>query len=433
MDTVTKIFKVRPPAIYKSPLKPVDCSNPDLIMGLELETENASRDGDTYSVGLGKGWRVARDGSLRDTPTTRAYEFISNPMPLGTLLPELKAFFEYTKFDEENYSDRCSVHVHTNVTDFTQDMLASLAMVYTIVEDVLFKYVNHHGAKNEDGYSRDTNIYCIPWSQCRMNHRLIEKFFVPNTRDHLHQWQKYTALNLLPITEIGTVEWRHMHGTADLDKLTTWLNVIGSIMYYARRTPLDDVIKTVKTLNDTSAYRQFFTDVLKGHLAFDDAYQAPMAEGVINAKYSLFDWNKEKKAAQPAPVTFRVMDDLVDPAPLRPQDFLAARTTWDGATVGQVTRTPRPLRSAAQERTDRDRAARIQRDLERMAQQAGTDWAIGGRQPAPRPVVGTNLAAEVVTTQAVGNGGLTRREAFHNPVTDRWEMRDVNIDTEGTF
>jgi hypothetical protein len=294
MDTVTKIFKIKPPVQFKSAFKAVECSNKELVMGVELEVEN-TREIDHYTGGYLSGlWMFERDGSLRVGHGGEAYEFISKPVQMQFLLPELQKFFEYTKFDEENYSDRCSVHVHTNVTDFTQDMLASLSMVYTVVEDVLFQYANHYKAPTMDGYNRDTNLYCIPWNQCRMNHRLVEKLF-GNSHAHLARWQKYTALNLLPITTQGTVEWRHMHGTADMEKLTTWLNLIGSIMWYARRTQLDDVIKTILTLNDTSAYRQFFLDVTKGYLEYKEEYQAPLAEGVINAKYGLFDWDRSKK------------------------------------------------------------------------------------------------------------------------------------------
>jgi hypothetical protein len=297
MDTVSKIFKIKAPVQFKSACKAVDCSNKELVMGVELEVEK-TRELDYYTAGYLSGlWMFERDGSLRVGHGGEAYEFISKPVQMQFLLPELQKFFEYTKFDESNYSDRCSVHVHTNVTDFTQDMLASLSMVYTVVEDVLFQYANHYKAPTMDGYNRDTNLYCIPWNQCRMNHRLVEKLF-GNSHAHLARWQKYTALNLLPITTQGTVEWRHMHGTADMEKLTTWLNLIGSIMWYARRTQLDDVIKTILTLNDTSAYRQFFLDVTKGYLEYKEEYQVPLAEGVINAKYGLFDWDRSKNPVE---------------------------------------------------------------------------------------------------------------------------------------
>ncbi len=284
------------------------CSNPNLIVGIELEVEGTHHDPMKYADACGIVWRVERDGSLR--PRDYSFEFISKPIPMEYALSELSRFYEKTKFKEDNYSDRCSVHVHTNVTDFTQEQLANLALVYIVVEDVLFEFVNFSNAKEKQGYCRDTNIYCIPWSQCRMNQQLVGKLF-NNPVGAFKRWQKYTALNLLPILTQGTVEWRHMHGTADMKKLTTWFNLIGSIMAFAKNASFEDVVKTIKVLNDTSAYQQFFNSVLQGYIPYDNTYQPAMSDGVINAKSSLINWelNKDK----PTKKSIYVLDDILDP------------------------------------------------------------------------------------------------------------------------
>jgi hypothetical protein len=163
-----------------------------------------------------------------------------------------------------------------------------------VIEDVLFQFVNHYKAPTEEGYCRDTNIYCIPWSQCRANVMLVNKLLLEPAGTATHRWQKYTALNLLPIQTQGSVEWRHMHGTADMEKLTTWLNIIGSIVKFSKNAGLDDVVKTIKVLNDTSAYQQFFNSILQGYLPYNDTYRGPMADGVINAKNGLLNWELAK-------------------------------------------------------------------------------------------------------------------------------------------
>jgi hypothetical protein len=312
-QTVLNLFGLKEPKPYKGKQSPDKTTNDDLMVGLELEIENLPRGRDDYQERAGSFWAVVEDGSLR--PRGEAWEFVSKPAPLGHALAELRIFFEKFEFDNSNYSDRCSVHVHTNVQDFTQQQMANLALVYPIVEPVLFRYVNHYKKQEEQGYCRDTNLYCIPWSDCRMNRNFVEQFFnspesfgTPGVRERelllgssRRRWEKYTALNLLPISEHGTVEWRHMHGTADMEKLTTWLNIIGAIMLFCKRRAFEDIVNTVKVLNDVSTYQQFFTDVLGGTLPYKEEYRAPMAEGVINAKYSLINWeankNKPKKEA----------------------------------------------------------------------------------------------------------------------------------------
>jgi hypothetical protein len=40
MDTVSKIFKIKAPVQFKSACKAIDCSNKELVIGVELEVEN---------------------------------------------------------------------------------------------------------------------------------------------------------------------------------------------------------------------------------------------------------------------------------------------------------------------------------------------------------------------------------------------------------
>lgn len=308
---IAAIFGLRPPAIFtKSKNKPAPCTNPDLLVGLELEIEN-TRNPEWYMDQLGAtaAWSATNDGSLR--PPGGSCEFISKPMPLALAISETEALLKQYGFNDNNYSDRCSVHVHTNVQDFTQQQLATLSLVYTVLEDPLFQFVNRYNVKDKNGASRDTNLYCIPWTQCRMNHKLVDRIFI-DPSGAFHRWQKYTALNLLPVVTKGTVEWRHMHGTADMQKLTIWLNVIGSIMRYAKNSNFDDVVKLIKVLNDTSAYQQFFTAVLGTALPYDNAYQAALSDGIISAKYTLMDFEArrtgKKKVAKPE--EFITLDDI---------------------------------------------------------------------------------------------------------------------------
>jgi hypothetical protein len=309
MDTVEKVLRIKPPKVPKSTLIGHVCANKDLICGVELEIENI-----THKSGYGivaaeifekinqNIWSLERDGSLR--PADWSWEFISKPLPMEYALAEMTALFAKFDFQDSNYSDRTSVHVHTNVVDFTQAQIASLALVYTVFEDVLFHYANHHKEKTEYGYCRDTGVYCIPWNQCRMNVEFVRKMF-NDPKSAVKNWQKYTALNMLPIATQGTVEWRHMHGTNDMEKLKTWFNLIGSIMAFAKKVDFDDVVKTIQSLNDTSAYQQFFYSVLQNYLPYNESYAHCMAEGVMHAKYGLI--NKDVKLEKKVTI-----DDLLE-------------------------------------------------------------------------------------------------------------------------
>jgi hypothetical protein len=295
MDTVLRLIGMREVTAARSKLPAVGCTNPELICGIELEIENVGRLERAIDMCDPKVWHVVEDGSLR--PRNHSWEFVSYPMRMEHIIPELEKFFK-NPFGENNYSDRTSVHVHTNVQDYTPKELAVLALVYTTVEDFLFEFVNQYNKGDRESYFRDTNLYCIPWTQCRMNHELVRNFLA-NTEAAVRRWEKYTALNLIPIRGTGTVEWRHMHGTNDMDKLTKWLNIIGSIMKYAKTNDFDKVVKTITSLNDSSAYQLYFDEVFGNILPYNEDYARRLSEGVINAKYALMNKDKKEEPGKP--------------------------------------------------------------------------------------------------------------------------------------
>lgn len=280
---VTDIYGMAPPrAVTYS--RAVECVNPELVMGVELETENCQSTTDVIlsEAAARSKIQITTDGSLRGV----AYEFITNPMTSKHLLPALDDFFAMTKFNDNNYTDRCSVHVHVNCTDLELEMIGSLALIYTVVEDILFEFV---------GRDRDSNIYCIPWNQCRMHYDLIQRFLSASDST-LKNWSKYTALNLIPLRTLGTVEFRQMHGTADMEKLTKWINIIGAMFKAAKEIELNNLIPMIKELNTTSQYEAFFNRVLGGQLPYTEVYRQKMEEGVILAKFTLV--NKSDKSVK---------------------------------------------------------------------------------------------------------------------------------------
>lgn len=383
---IAELFGLKPPKVYKGKNAPEKTTNDDLLVGLELEVENLPNGYDWYVTNAGAFWTVAEDGSLR--PRGQAWEFISKPAQLGLAMMETRLLFEKMKWTDANYSDRCSIHVHTNVQDFTKEQMANLSMVYPVFEAVLFEFVNHYKKREEQGYCRDTNLYCIPWSDCRMNRNFITRFFDdPNgfigNADAVRRfggrtnWQKYTALNLLPVADKGTVEWRHMHGTADMDKLSIWLNMIGSIMRFCKEQSFDDIVKTIKVLNDVSTYQTFFNSVLGNTLPYKEGYRAAMATGVVAAKYSLINLEADKdkpktKSKEKAYTQFEwtagemlgaVQEEQPQPQPQPrpanpPQD---RRVTWGQRLLTEIERAEVEAR---QQEIDLRRAAELQRAAE---------------------------------------------------------------------
>lgn len=293
---ISTIYKVAQPKFRKE-IPSFALSPPpklDNMFGMEIEVEGCRRYMENYQEMLAPEWGVTQDNSLRNSLGGIGLEFVSVPLTYTQLIQAVVKFYKQTGFKEENFSDRCSIHVHANVTDFTQDQLSALALFYQAIEDVLFDFVGHY---------RDTNIYCIPWSQCRMNHDLVTSIMDNGGVSKLKGWQKYTALNLLPILSQGTVEFRHMHGTANQDKICAWLTILNNLISLSKEHTIESSVGLIKSLSTEKDYSKFFSGIFGDILPFSDNYRGLLDTGVINAKYSMVSFGKKKSTVPgPAPV-----------------------------------------------------------------------------------------------------------------------------------
>jgi len=280
MTTLLELLKLKEVVPFRSN-KAVEqvVADPGLIYGVELETEEITKEiGDCLIPGM----YGEPDGSLRNSSTGVAYEFISKPMSLSILTHVLTQFFTRNPFTEKNYSDRCSVHVHVNCQDLTVDQIQSVCLLYQAFEELFFAYANSKGGQ------RDKSIFCVPWSQTVITHNLIGLLSTEGAM-RLKHWQKYTALNLTPLTTQGTIEFRHLPGTADYKYILVWCNLIGCLFSYARNNSLEDITSKLATLNTSSAYSNMADAVFKNwvdHIKFP-GWEVMLENGVLDMKYTL--------------------------------------------------------------------------------------------------------------------------------------------------
>lgn len=238
---------------------------PELIVGLELEIEKFV--GYVDKEAKFRGFTFTDDGSLREG----GIEAITRPMYSKFVPEKLEAFFKHFGITNNNYSERCSIHVHVNCQDLTQEEVSSVCMLYQITERLLFNYV---------GNEREESIFCAPWHQCGIQYGMLDDTIAGASR----RWLKYTALNLLPLMDKGTVEFRHLNGTCDVGRIVTWLNLIGSLFLYAKRHTTDEIKETVLNINTISNYEAFLSDVFGGYAYVFDNPRLALQEGVIDAK-----------------------------------------------------------------------------------------------------------------------------------------------------
>lgn len=255
-------------------------ADPQLVMGVELEIEHAD---EAWKVA---GMDVTTDGSLRGG----GLEYVTKPMTGSVLFYVLETFFNKAKPAAHCYSDRTSIHVHANVQDLTAHQLSAVLLLYQVFENQLFRFA---------GQDRDKNIFCVPWNQTAYTYNIGRKI-LDGTAAVAARWAKYTALNLAPMTAQGTIEFRHMPGTADIVRIKEWCNLIGCLFVYARKADLPTLEKELCALNTNSQY-QLFVDKVFGrwaHLMKYPAFEIDLEDGVLNAKYMLLDKTGEAAEAR---------------------------------------------------------------------------------------------------------------------------------------
>jgi hypothetical protein len=248
---------------------PLASPDPSLLYGVELEIENTERDEWVVPGITGK-----EDNSLRNN----GWEYVTQPMTFSNLAHCLGLFFAKSQVNANNYSERCSIHVHTNCRDLTWEQISTVCMLYQMLEPLFFTFV---------GEDRSRNIFCVPWSETQLTYNVVNR--LAKSPNSLKDWQKYTALNLKTLWNYGTIEWRHMAGTHDLEKILNWCRLIACLFAYARKSSLEDTKKFVINLNSTSEYRKSI-DILFGewaHLLYVQNYETLLEEGVLNMKYAL--------------------------------------------------------------------------------------------------------------------------------------------------
>lgn len=361
-------------------------------IGIEVETENVKRF-NQYSPY----WRMIEDGSLRNS----GREFITPPIRAWRVEHALVQLFNHELNSDIEFSERTSIHIHMNVRTLTVPQLETLIMTYLVFEKVLFNYV---------GNDRYSNIFCVPIVETDIGENLLT--LVTNKHPDI-RWQKYTALNLLPIMQKGTIEFRHMNGTGDVERLVTWINIILCLKKFALQKSPEYIWKRINTLNTTSEYRMFAEEVFQEFLPllWNDQFNDAVADCITYIKQfcirNQFGIELRNAWINENQVPFTVNDGMaqlwrgaaIEPFPLPAEDdWTPTNSTVDdfatafGTPTGRIQpqEPPRPegirILTRAQELVERMRIERLREDEELARVVWPTTEAVGRA-----PTVGTAI------------------------------------------
>ena len=212
---------------------------PKIKIGVEVELEKVKR---SIVDGIDSiYWETTPEQSLRGYLDNLGIEFRFKQALHGRdIRASFDEFEEMFEVRAPHTGNRCSTHVHIDVRNLHIEDVHRIFNLYTILERPLFHY---------EGTDRENSFYCVP--VYKLNNKNIQRSFnkldYQSLPGHQHKnvqkraiakrfldsFQKYGAIHLKSVRNIGSIEFRMMHAMYKSDELWEWVYILQSIVKYA--------------------------------------------------------------------------------------------------------------------------------------------------------------------------------------------------------
>jgi len=209
------------------------------LIGIEVEVENH----DAKNPVSGS-WHMEVDGSLRNT----GVEWISSPLEAKWGPYALRELMGECLGKDCCFSPRTSIHIHVNVQDLDREQVIDSVLLYSVFEPLFYRYT---------GRGRIKNIYCVPLFDTNLLTSIGSRS-LESTRE---SWSKYSGLNLLPIGDKGTLEFRHMHGTFDHKKVSIWIRLLTKLVDYVDQQKTKNIRQMVLSMDRSFDYLELLKEI----------------------------------------------------------------------------------------------------------------------------------------------------------------------------
>lgn len=265
-------------------------------VGIEIETETKI----AYDVPGFKYWTAHTDGSLRNY----GIEYVlATPLDPGSekyiaAMSEFETFAKAIAFENSTYT---SVHVHLNFVDKELTSLANFITLYVLFEGMLTRYC---------GPDRDGNLFCLKTRDAETLYLLYRDLLKsiesgrgqPFIKGLSASRYKYSALNVVPLTNFGSVEVRTHPGVTDVKLINRWVNILMRLYTLADtyKSPLE-ILEMYRKMGTKEFVNYVFDHYVK---YFDEkTIDKDLFDGLIYAKtlaYAVDDWSTFGVYKEPA-------------------------------------------------------------------------------------------------------------------------------------
>lgn len=253
------------------------------LLGVEIEVE-----GRRLPQDLRPYWRTDMDGSLKGA---ESFEYV---MPKPSSLGGVKEALDFLQHSYKaarstvDESVRAGVHVHLNVQQLTLKQFFTLTTAYFIVDELVTTFC---------GPSREGNHFCLRGKDAEfILFKLVEAAKTRNLRNLNDNNLRYCSYNIVSLFKYGSVEFRAMRGTGDLDAIYEWCEIVSAINDGAKKWDNPrDVLVSMSEGGEEAFLFQLLGDKVK-HFENHPELKRMIRQGARRVQMLAFgvDWNTYK-------------------------------------------------------------------------------------------------------------------------------------------
>lgn len=242
----------------------------DGMYGVEIEVEGRNL---PQEVRL---WRLDGDGSLRGE---ESIEYVlRKPQTLAKVREALnnldKKYIQCESRVDE--SVRAGVHVHINMQDSSYTELFTMMTLYLSLEQLMVEWC---------GDSRVGNHFCLRSSDAEYVIYIIRECLAHNTLNYMNDENlRYSSMNVMALHKYGSLEFRSMRGTRDLDLIYKWVCMLGEMKRSVKKFANPQDVMEVYSTQDVDEFLDKVLGKWSGELTALPDYKAKVLDGVRQAQ-----------------------------------------------------------------------------------------------------------------------------------------------------
>jgi len=229
-------------------------------------------------------WNYHEEGSLKDNGAEYAF---GTPLFGLDAINAIEWLVSHAKDSGWKCTKRTGIHVHLDVRDLIAAQLAGMCIIYGAAEPILYEWV---------GDGRDASHFCIPLfradealaSTCTIIRSAIEddKDDGHNTLQAAEAFQRYCGFNLQALHKFGSIEFRQLQTTHDIDRIKTWVNILMSLKRAAFKLPQSDgaVVRMIQRMGAREFLRYVFPENIAEQLYTNNSDELFFTRGLPTAR-----------------------------------------------------------------------------------------------------------------------------------------------------